>query len=63
MSPLLNSIIIWGTGVLIALFLGWIWWLDARTDYPAKRQPSGFEVKLNTGEEPVLTKERENDHG
>ena len=26
-------------------------------------RPGGFEVKLNTGEEPVIKKERETDHG
>jgi hypothetical protein len=29
----------------------------------ARQSRPGFEVKLNTGEEPVIEKERENDHG
>ena len=28
-----------------------------------RKLPRGFEVKTNTGEEPVIEKEREHDHG
>ena len=31
--------------------------------YRNQSRVRGFEVKLNTGEEPVIEKERENDHG
>jgi len=36
------------------------WWLTRKER--ARKQQRGFEVKLNTGETPVI-REKENDHG
>jgi hypothetical protein len=54
--------------VLFAVFMmasiavvGFIWYAIRKTDSEKIRR--GFEVKLNTGNEPVIKKERENDHG
>jgi len=63
MSPLMNSVVLWGTGVVIVLFLGWLFWLDVISGRPAKRERSGFEVKLNASEELAAKEERDNDHG
>ena len=35
-------------------------WLTAKEK---QRKQRGFEVKSNTGDEPVIREERENDHG
>ena len=50
-----SAIVGWVIGRLIDL--GWEW------RWSKQRRPGGFEVKLNTGEEPVIEKERDNDHG
>ena len=51
------AIVILVLTLLGVLFIGE--WLSTRK----KNRPRGFEVKINTGEEPVIKKERENDHG
>ena len=48
------AIVGWVIGRLIDLCWEWRW--------SKQRRPGGFELKLNTGEEPVLEK-KENDHG
>jgi hypothetical protein len=49
-------------GIVIGVIAGSvglaIWLVSKRRD-----STRGFEVKLNTGEEPVIKKERETDHG
>jgi hypothetical protein len=50
-----TAIVGWVIGRLIDL--GWEW------RWSKQRRPGGFEVKLNTGEEPVIKTEREIDHG
>ncbi|HEV2294440.1 MAG TPA: hypothetical protein VGR35_11335 [Tepidisphaeraceae bacterium] len=62
MSPLLQNIVLWGTGALIALFFAWLWWLDIATDLPKKKPPSGFEVKSKTTAGPAARKVGEHDH-
>ena len=51
------------TGIWFGAAVALVGWLMLRKVYQVQHQ-SGFEVKLNTGETPVLlVKERENDHG
>ena len=62
MSPLLQNLVLWGTGGLIVLFFAWLLWLDIATDLPKRKPPRGFEVKTKTRAEPVARKVAENDH-
>ena len=48
-------------GVMVIVIGNWV--IDRLYRQPVRRHPHGFEVKMNAGGEPVLTKERDNDHG
>ena len=43
--------------LLVVIAFVWAWFIGRK-----QKQRPGFEVKLNTGEEPVIEK-KENDHG
>jgi len=51
-------LVIIALGLAIDIKLNWLNGRERRV-----REQRGFEVKLNTGDEPVIEKERENDHG
>ena len=54
----LTATLIFG-GTFICVLSDWIEAIKQRR----REAIRGFEVKLNTGDEPVIEKERENDHG
>jgi hypothetical protein len=57
---------VWPTGETVIVFVAGLipTVLGVMRLQPAKRaQRRGFEVKTNAGEEPVIKKEREHDHG
>ena len=66
MNPYLEGYLVAGV-ILVIIALGLaidvkLNWLKGR-ERRRVREQRGFEVKLNTGDEPVIEKERENDHG
>jgi hypothetical protein len=40
-----------------------LYWVARQIEKRVRREKRGFEVKTNAGEEPVIKKEREHDHG
>ena len=55
-------VVLAGFGTLICVLSDWIEGVKRKRREIQERRP-GFEVKLNTGEEPVLKERRETDHG
>jgi hypothetical protein len=56
---ILSLVLLFGSPVFVVV--GFICYAIRQTDNARMRR--GFEVKTNTGEEPVIKERRENDHG